>query len=794
MNPSSSLNVDGASADSKPAMAKGSEHGAAWTADAALQDVLLTSNTAETENSCVSDDAYIKAQEDPHADANDPSDASAAAAAATADPTVDKVIRILGLLPATKVYLKKEYPTQQQFEEFLQLSSEEVRATTMAEEGDKVDEEEDGEETDKKGKKGLRTRFNQADRAKLILLRRWTENNRAHGQKVKWEDFNRESFDIFVREEVPESILLEVLKELNLSKKAKVLKDNGVHTPASFVEKSKYWYEHEIELCSTDMDEIEKFKKWYKYQLDDYLPSDWIMAFRNDRKRTKVFEWRKVLKAIGLDDDMVQTLEINDICDFASLIYTSEKWRITKPTSKKNGGDVGNSDWNEWQCFGLKESDARNIINFCRWHKFYVAGEKDKNNWAIEFNTAHYERFVQRYVDPSKPDEFKTPGWWASKNDSLKLSQENHDYFDILHQAVEAGSVTEEQRYQLRQHYKGRREKMELIQEINEGAGDSSFQEERLGEIFEEEAANDHEKSALDLLFFQKYYQFFFSALIVYALLGFWCASTVFFMFKHSATCECKHFEGSETTEFIHNIVFGLVTAVVIQELGEDLKETSLYRRFLGTYRERWNRSKEHRFKNKLLVRSKERNVLHRVLSRLRGACEDVFTSLILNSTRIYILTWILLGIVSVVFGAIKGLETSNPLYTTGQTWLGIAVSVGYSFFGLSNGNKKASKDENDKMKNDVVHSATDGGEDDANYTNGGEETEITKERDKMLPTAAEELESQLAEAVEKMRAAADRLDFVSAEKFRKDTVKLKQELNEEDHVADGGDASLALL
>ena len=96
-------------------MAKGSGPGATWTADAALQDVLLTSNTAETENSHVSDDADVKAQEDSHADANDTSDASAAAGAAIADPTVDKVIRILGLLPATKVYLKKEYPTQHQF-------------------------------------------------------------------------------------------------------------------------------------------------------------------------------------------------------------------------------------------------------------------------------------------------------------------------------------------------------------------------------------------------------------------------------------------------------------------------------------------------------------------------------------------------------------------------------------------------------------------------------------------------------------------------------------------------------
>jgi len=64
----------------------------------------------------------------------------------------------------------------------------------------------------------------------------------------------------------------------------------------------------------------------------------------------------------------------------------------------------------------------------------------------------------------------------------------------------------------------------------------------------------------------------------------------------------------------------------------------------------------------------------------------------------------------------------------------------------------------------------------------------------KMTQMTAEELESQLAEAEENMRAAADQLDFVSAEKFRKDAVKLRQKLNEEDHVADGGDASLAVL
>ena len=73
----------------------------------------------------------------------------------------------------------------------------------------------------------------------------------------------------------------------------------------------------------------------------------------------------------------------------------------------------------------------------------------------------------------------------------LFLSSQSKD--DILQQAVEEGNVTDEQRYHLRQHLNEEKKKMELIQEINYLGGeeiDRSFQEKRLGEIFEEEAAN----------------------------------------------------------------------------------------------------------------------------------------------------------------------------------------------------------------------------------------------------------------------------------------------------------------
>jgi hypothetical protein len=157
------------------------------------------------------------------------------------------------------------------------------------------------------------------------------------------------------------------------------------------------------------------------------------VSFRKEAEQVKELEWRKVLRAIGLKADAIQALEINDVCDFATLNETSEEWRITK-----SDGDESSSDSNEWQKLGLKKNDARNIIYFRHWHNFYVAGTKDKGDWAAEFSSAQYER---RYIDPRKPNEIKKPGWWVfgserqlgfweSKNDSLKLCKEKKEYLD----------------------------------------------------------------------------------------------------------------------------------------------------------------------------------------------------------------------------------------------------------------------------------------------------------------------------------------------------------------------------
>ena len=85
---------------------------------------------------------------------------------------------------------------------------------------------------------------------------------------------------------------------------------------------------------------------------------------------------------------------------------------------------------------------------------------------------------------------------------------------------------------------------------------------------------------------------------------------------------------------------------------------------------------------------------------------------LILWSTRLYIIFWIILGFVSLAYGAGRVLDPSNTLYTTGQTWLGIAVTIGYAYFGLSGKNAPktgANPNENEQQSRSNVSRESNG-------------------------------------------------------------------------------------
>lgn len=497
------------------------------------------------------------------------------------DPVVEKVIGILNLRESTDEHIRAQYPTQKEFEDFFESTTQEIR--TMCK---------------RNGKKWKDLLFKRSDTEEFVLLSRWIEKNEGEGGKINWDLFNKESFNDF-RKQAPKDDLVEVLKELGLYnvKVVKTLEDNKVQTPAHFVQKPKSWFEKlgteengNALFNATEKDAIEKFKDWYSYRFVGYLPSDWILTFRNDDVRPSERELRMVMREIGLAADAVRSLKINGIRNITALNRESKDWR-----TESEGKEVTDSGvfWKrydeelesratEWKQMGLTRNDASDIICFRHWYKFYVSGKKHMKGWAAEFNSGHFRTFIQRY-EPG--DHFKHPGIWAAYKDKFMFSQENKDYFELLGNAAKDGGVSEEQRYHLLQSMK-KREKMELIQNIksqhDEGLGGENLQaqEIKLKELLRHDEEEYDERVKTNLLFYQQFCQFAFSALLVLVLLAAWTLTTAFLMKgelmkqdpeKQNVTTaidpEKEEVGGgindNEYLTFVHNVVFGLVTSVV---------------------------------------------------------------------------------------------------------------------------------------------------------------------------------------------------------------------------------------
>lgn len=160
---------------------------------------------------------------------------------------------------------------------------------------------------------------------------------------------------------------------------------------------------------------------------------------------------------------------------------------------------------------------------------------------------------------------------------------------------------------------------------IENGNEDANL-DERLAKFLEEDEAEEERKTGEDLMDSKQFCKWLFGAVLVIVLLALWFYTTIYFMEKTmklncnniaeedpaNATLlkdlnetelieiietseeqeqererkyeQCKEVFGGYTT-FIHNIVFGLVTAVVVQQLGDNSdSKSSLYARFLPIY------------------------------------------------------------------------------------------------------------------------------------------------------------------------------------------------------------------
>ncbi len=445
------------------------------------------------------------------ADSGSSSGACSASVEDEATAVVKSVLGVVNFSVETKAFITETYATLKEFECFLKLSFEAIKAF----------HETNGELKE--------LRFNKFDREEFIILCRWTEKYQVDG-KIDWAVFNEESFSKFCQQ-APKHDLDDVLKKLGIYNKiVKTLEAKSIESPAHFVQKPMSWYAklckeeqgsdiHQSKtflLSGSDKDAIKKFKEWYNHHSMGYLPSNWVASFRNDDLHPEERDLRRILREIGLNADAIEALKMNDITNIAFLNRTSMDWRTGRD------GDEGSRCY-EWKLMGLTRNDAHHIINFRHWHTFYIAGRSNTKNWTKEFNSAQYNHFLQRY---QPGDNFSKPGRWKFwKRDSLKFPQEKHDYYDLIQKAAEAGDVTSEQRYHLMEFY-NKRDKMQLIEGIElshyEGHGDSTLEEGRLHELLQQDEEKAEEKEQVDLLFDQQFCTFYFSAFLAFVLLWFW--------------------------------------------------------------------------------------------------------------------------------------------------------------------------------------------------------------------------------------------------------------------------------
>ena len=152
---------------------------------------------------------------------------------------------------------------------------------------------------------------------------------------------------------------------------------------------------------------------------------------------------------------------------------------------------------------------------------------------------------------------------------------------------------------------------------------------------------------------------------------------------------ECNFFLQAEFNQnsaivTLHNLTFGLVSAVVVSQIG--------------SHQQPQQSQQENRAINKLT-----NQLLHATKSTPGSHIVSRFVyNFIMWTPRLYVLTWIFTGCSCLLCGSIWGSEYSGPLYVTGQTWLGIAITTVYLFFGLQETAKENydSKKEEDSVVN----------------------------------------------------------------------------------------------
>ena len=156
---------------------------------------------------------------------------------------------------------------------------------------------------------------------------------------------------------------------------------------------------------------------------------------------------------------------------------------------------------------------------------------------------------------------------------------------------------------------------------------------------------------------------------------------------------------------YLSQVTFGLITAVVVAEIGsgstsKDKLGGSVYDRFKpirNDYRKYLN---ERMYDLELQPSSFKKKAA--MIGHIEARSMLAVSGFIINySPWIVVFVWTVCGIVCLIEG---WQDQYSPLYTTGQTWLGVCVTTTYLYFGVTEEKDKCK----DKCENDERGNAKD--------------------------------------------------------------------------------------
>ncbi len=153
----------------------------------------------------------------------------------------------------------------------------------------------------------------------------------------------------------------------------------------------------------------------------------------------------------------------------------------------------------------------------------------------------------------------------------------------------------------------------------------------------------------------------FFGGLLAFMLLILYSSILIYMMMQvvdcgEAASAACKAIDENQGMIYVVTTIGGLISALVITELA---------------------------------ITPAGENIAHRFMEPADASApppatsEKIVRGAITTLTYSYLISWVMLGVGALVIGVVLYPEVSITVRAMGNTWLGLAVAAGYSYFGI---------------------------------------------------------------------------------------------------------------